>query len=105
MNRIQCALLLAVFICLLSYSCHKPYYMQQQSGRLYVIEKNAAVDSGLIKMLQPYKAGVDTQMQVVIGHTDMPLTKAQPECTLGNFMADAQMQAAINMDSKVAISI
>jgi len=62
-------------------------------------------DSNMLAMLYPYKRGVDTQMYVTIGHTDVPLTKAQPECTLGNFMADAQMVAAKKIDEKVACSI
>ena len=53
-------------------------------------------------MLRPYKVGVDTQMQVVIGYTDIPLTKAQPECALGNFMADAQMAAAKKLDNNLS---
>lgn len=56
-------------------------------------------------MLQPYKKGVDTQMKVIIGHTDIPLTKAQPESTLGNFVADAQLMAAKAIDPKTEISI
>ncbi len=56
-------------------------------------------------MLSPYKAGVDTQMRVVIGNTDIPITKAQPESTLGNFMADAQLEAAKKLDPKVVASV
>ncbi|KAK6022161.1 hypothetical protein OSTOST_12150 [Ostertagia ostertagi] len=59
----------------------------------------------MFRMLLPYKKGVDTQMQVVIGHTDIPLTKAQPESTLGNFMADAQLMAARVLDPKVEVSV
>jgi 2',3'-cyclic-nucleotide 2'-phosphodiesterase (5'-nucleotidase family) len=47
----------------------------------------------------------DTQMQVVVGHTDIPLTKAQPESTIGNFVADAQLFAAKKIDSRVVASV
>ena len=73
-------------------------YQQQQ----YVISKEDAADSGITSLLRPYKRGVDTQMQMVIGHTDIPLTKAQPESTLGNFYADATLAAARRIDSRVA---
>jgi 2',3'-cyclic-nucleotide 2'-phosphodiesterase (5'-nucleotidase family) len=56
-------------------------------------------------MLAPYKQGIDTQMQAVVGMTDIPLTKAQPECTLGNFLADAQLKAAQKIDPKVVAAI
>jgi 2',3'-cyclic-nucleotide 2'-phosphodiesterase (5'-nucleotidase family) len=86
-------------------SCHKPYYIQQHKEQLYTVEKNAPADSSLVRMLAPYKAGVDTQMQVVIGSTDIPLSKAQPECTLGNFMTDAQLEAAKRLDANVVASV
>lgn len=86
-------------------SCHKPYYIQGHKEQLYTVEKNAAADSSVIRMLLPYKTGVDTQMRVVIGNTDIPLTKAQPECTLGNFMTDAQLEAARRLDAQVVAAV
>lgn len=86
-------------------ACKDPYYVQQRTGRLYVVEKEARQDSAFVKMLHPYKRGVDTQMQVVIGRTDVPLTKAQPECTLGNFMADATFEAGKKLDPKTAAAV
>jgi len=86
-------------------SCHKPYYIQAHTEQLYTVEKNAAADSSLVRMLAPYKTGVDTQMRVIIGSTDIPLTKAQPECTLGNFMTDAQLEAARRLDPQVVAAV
>jgi len=87
-------------------SCSKkPMYAHQQQPHQYTIDSTLHADSNLVKMLKPYKRGVDTQMQVVIGHTDIPLTKAQPESTLGNFVADAQLMAARVLDAKVEASV
>jgi 2',3'-cyclic-nucleotide 2'-phosphodiesterase (5'-nucleotidase family) len=86
-------------------ACQKPLYLQQSDSKYYSIQKYSAVDSNMTKMLQPYKTGIDTQMFVVIGRTDIPLTKAQPESTLGNFMADAQLTAAKKVDNKVVASV
>ncbi|XZF14014.1 5'-nucleotidase C-terminal domain-containing protein [Chitinophagaceae bacterium MMS25-I14] len=86
-------------------ACHKPYYIQQHRQQLYVIDKNVQQDSATLQLLKPYKRGVDTQMQVVIGRTDIPLTKAQPESLLGDFMADAQLEAAQRIDHKVVASV
>lgn len=55
--------------------------------------------------LSPYKKGVDTIMQGVLAYSDVPLTKAQPECTMGNLIADAQLVSARKIDTSVAISV
>ncbi len=47
----------------------------------------------------------DTGGNVVIAHTDIPLTKAQPESTLGNFVADAMLLAARREDEEVTAAI
>lgn len=91
------------FLCFVS--CHKPYYLSHRADKFYIISNHDPVDSSLVKMIMPYKMGVDTQMDIIIGHTDIPLTKAQPECTLGNFMADAQLETAKKLDSKVVGSV
>src|ERR1044072_8885276 len=86
----------------------KPLLVQSQRAQQYVVDsssRNGASDSAIGRFLQPYKAGVDTQMKTVIGYTDMPLTKAQPESSLGNFMAEAQLVAARRIDKKVEASI
>lgn len=61
-------------------------------------------DSFITALLQPYKVGVDTQMKVVVGHSDVPLTKSQPESTMGNFVADAQLAAAQALDPSVVFA-
>lgn len=96
-----------VFVCLLLLgACSQRLYPHQQPlVQPYIIEQGSPVDSNMVRMLGPYKRGVDTQMQVVLGHTDIPLTKAQPESTLGNFIADAQLMAARIIDPKVDASI
>lgn len=86
-------------------ACNKSYYPHRGNTENYSFNAASQTDSSIIAFLQPYKTGVDTQMQVVIGHTDMMLTKAQPESSLGNFMADAQLAAAKKLDKDVDISI
>jgi 2',3'-cyclic-nucleotide 2'-phosphodiesterase (5'-nucleotidase family) len=105
MIRITPSLCFLLIINLFVTACHKPLYIQKRTDHNYAIDRSLPSDTNLLQMLSPYKAGVDTQMQVVIGYTDMPLTKAQPESTLGNFMADAQMVRARQIDSKVVGSV
>lgn len=73
--------------------------------RQYVIDSAARPDSAFVRLIAPYKRGVDTLMQEVIGRTDIPLTKAQPECLLGNFMVDASLEAAREIAPKVDAAV
>ncbi len=86
-------------------ACQKQLYVQDRKTEVYTIHSTLQNDSSILSFLKPYKSGVDTQMQVVIGRTDMMLTKAQPESSLGNFMADAQLYGARKIDSKVDFSV
>lgn len=104
MKRTIPFLLLVASAALLS-SCRQSFQITQRTNQVYTIDKARPQDSAVMQVLRPYKAGVDTQMQVVIGYTDIPLTKAQPESTLGNFMADAQMVRARQLDNKVVASV
>lgn len=82
-------------------SLHLASHKEQQ----YIIAKTYTPDSSLSVLIAPYKRGVDTQMQVLIGHTDIPLSKAQPESTLGNFVADAMLVSARKLDAKVVAAV
>ena len=74
-------------------SCARFYHVSQVSFSSIEV-KGQKIDSGLYRLMLPYKEKMDLQMGSVIGYTQHDLTKAQPECNLGNFMADALMAAA-----------
>ncbi len=86
-------------------ACHRPYYIEQHHDRFYTVNDAAQADSNIVHMIAPYKKEMDDKMQVVIGHTDTMLTKMQPECTLGNFMTDAQLAAARKIQKDVVASV
>jgi 2',3'-cyclic-nucleotide 2'-phosphodiesterase (5'-nucleotidase family) len=92
---------------LLAMGCSGPRVLQVASrdGRWYQVDSTTGNAVRLTDMLAPYKKGVDTQMKVVIAHTDGPLTKAQPESTLGNLVADAQLMAGRQLDPKVDAAV
>ena len=94
-----------LFAAVLAGCTRQPYVVQRHTARLYSFDSTSAPDSALVRLIRPYKAGVDTLMTTVIGRAAIPLTKAQPECTLGNFMADAQLEAARKIDSRVVASV
>ncbi len=69
-------------------SCSKHLHVQQTKPQHYAITDNA-VDSQLIKTIQPYKQSLDAKMHEVIGSAPVALTKKTPESNLGNFFAEA----------------
>jgi 2',3'-cyclic-nucleotide 2'-phosphodiesterase (5'-nucleotidase family) len=99
------ALLLVALLHLLACSPKASLTIAEHREQQYIIAKNYTADSSMSALLAPYKLGVDTQMTVVVGHTDIPLTKAQPESALGNFVADATLAAARKLDAKVVAAV
>jgi 2',3'-cyclic-nucleotide 2'-phosphodiesterase (5'-nucleotidase family) len=97
---VHISLLLAVVT-----ACHKPHYIQEHNSRYYAVGKETKTDSSYIQFLAPYKQRMDSTMQIVIGQADTMLIKAQPECTLGNFIADAMLQAAKRSNSSVVAAV
>jgi len=77
----------SILILLLSCSSKK-MYVQQLTPQHVIISDNA-VDSQIVKTIQPYKQSIDGKMHEVIGTTPVALTKKTPESTLGNFFAEA----------------
>jgi 2',3'-cyclic-nucleotide 2'-phosphodiesterase (5'-nucleotidase family) len=104
MHRIVLAFCSGVLL-LTNISCHKTFYGHGSKSQFYKIEQGDPQDSAMTAMLSSYKAGVDTQMQVVVGRTDIPLSKAQPECTLGNFIVDALFNKAKETDGGVEAAV
>ncbi|WP_165871513.1 5'-nucleotidase C-terminal domain-containing protein [Flaviaesturariibacter flavus] len=77
------ALLLFAFSCR---SVQKPVRTEWDG---YRITTQRPVDSGLVRLLQPYRDSVDRSMNEVVGTAEKALDKKQPEGALGNFMVDA----------------
>lgn len=69
------------------------------------IDSSIHPDTKFEAFLSPYRKRMDTIMNEVIGYSDVALSKAQPESTLGDFMADAQLQYAQKKYPKVVVSI
>lgn len=86
---------------LLLASCSKHLYVQQTKPQHFIINDNA-VDSQIVKTIQPYKQSLDGKMHEVIGTAPVALTKKTPESNLGNFFAEAvfkTVKALPNVDT------
>ncbi len=75
-------------------SCNTSYQSQSLQYKSYRINEGQQKDSSLLSFLQPYSSKVNRTMNDVVGVADESLDKIQPECTLGNFMADAFLSMA-----------
>lgn len=89
----------------LSACAPKFYQVAERQGEWLKISDTIPSNTAMNQFIQPYKLKLDSIMDVVIGNALVPLTKAQPESTLGNFAADAQMEAGKAIDKDVCISV
>ncbi len=98
--------LLSVLFILSFAGCSTPMksVSSYQSG-LYTIDSALDKDTAMQKMLTAYREQEQKAMEQIVGYTKIPLSKAQPECTLGNLVADAQLIAAQRLDSTVRVSV
>jgi 2',3'-cyclic-nucleotide 2'-phosphodiesterase (5'-nucleotidase family) len=81
-------------------------YQLVRSGRTgYPINKEIAADSAIIKTYLPYKTKMDAEMNRVIGHSAVLMSKKSSdtlsESLLSNFFADAVIQQALKIDPAI----
>lgn len=84
---------LYIYLLVILYSCNPSYKASSVLYKDYRIT-NLSNDSSLQTFLRPYADSVNNSMNKVIGRLSVDLEKAQPEGTLGNFMADAMKTMA-----------
>lgn len=53
---------------------------------------NTTADSSVLIRIAPYKQKMESEMNEVVGVTSMPMVKAEPEGSLGNFVADLTLK-------------
>jgi len=75
-------------------SCSKQVYTADIDTSYYRINKRNKTDKDLDKLISPYKAQLDAEMNEVIAFNEKEMTKARPNSTLGNWFADALLEEA-----------
>jgi 2',3'-cyclic-nucleotide 2'-phosphodiesterase (5'-nucleotidase family) len=73
--------------------------------KFYKIDSSTGVSTAMRALLAPYKVGTDTLMKTGVARIKGILTKAQPESTMGNLVADAQLAAAQKIDPQVVAAV
>lgn len=94
MRHTLCRICYCTLLVLLIAACRTtlvPTAAEYSSDR---ITQSYSADSLLRVMISSYGDSVNKRMDGIIGQVATPLEKAQPEGTLGNFMADAYLQMA-----------
>jgi 5'-nucleotidase len=79
------------------HSCQKEGYAPERiQGNSININNNIPSDSTINKFIAPYKESVDKEMNKVLAHTPLALTKKDSKynTAIGNMMADAVMEMA-----------
>lgn len=73
-------------------SCRSKQYSiaqtQTTNTRILATDSVLQPDSSILSIIAPYKAKLDSQMNEVIGHAEVPLINTRPNGTLGNYIAD-----------------
>lgn len=100
-------LVIPLLVAIVGISCGTTSNLSITDYRFYnhTISSGLPQDTQIVSFLQPYKLRMDSLMNEIIGYMSTPLTKAQPECTAGNFMADAQFYKARQIDTEVIASV
>lgn len=99
------SLLVALFIGALSSCAPKEYAVKSYQAQLRTISDTITADTRMTRFISGYKLRLDSVMNEIIGTALVPLTKAQPESTMGNFAADAQLEAGKKLDNLVTLSV
>jgi 2',3'-cyclic-nucleotide 2'-phosphodiesterase (5'-nucleotidase family) len=73
-------------------SCAKHTYIVAQKNNTYSIDNQIKRDTSFENLITPYRTKIEGQMNEIIAVLDNDLIKVQPECTLGNLVADLMME-------------
>jgi 2',3'-cyclic-nucleotide 2'-phosphodiesterase (5'-nucleotidase family) len=97
---------LSLLLLITGYSCNTVYQSQALQYKSYQVKDSLSGNAESISFLKPYTERIKATMNEVVGFADIDLEKKQPECTLGNFLADAFLtMAQEKYNTKADISI
>lgn len=79
-------------------ACNSVWYIADVEKQRYAITDTTIVaDTSIVNMIAPYKKKLDAKMNEVIGEIPKTMTKAKPESTLGNWVADLMYEKALEI--------
>ena len=91
----RCVNRLAFVVCLLSFSCQRPWQVTPRLKQTAIgVEEGIVPDAQAAATIAPYRAQVQEKMKEVIGRAAVSLEKGVGESALGNFVADLMLEQA-----------
>lgn len=93
-NKALSSIILSCILLLLA-NC-KSYYHVFKSHQAYNISSTLPIDTSIVALYAPYKANIDSQMNVVVGYALTEIKRSKPEGRLNNLAADGISQIAKN---------
>lgn len=106
MNKyLQVAISISVVVCQLNANAQKYSATEVQYSYRQVIKQETS-DSAILNFLKPYRDSMQKAMSKVIGFATVTLYQKQPECPLGNFLADAmKTMGEKNFGKKIDVAL
>lgn len=77
-------------------ACQVQNYLYKTDTNYIKTKELKEEDESITALVAPYKEQLDKEMNTVIGKAALSLTKEQPECTLGNWLADLTLKKCID---------
>lgn len=77
-----------LLFCLMATACQPRVHLLGTESMYHRSDTLSTADAKMAAMIQPYKQELAVEMNQIIGQAAKDLTKAKPESTLGNFVAD-----------------
>ena len=81
-------------------ACQSSHVVTSQHYNRISVDSTARADSSLVRMLSPYRQGLDKTMNEVLTQTPERLEKRKPECALNNLLCDALLSQATDRYGK-----
>lgn len=98
--------LILINICVFLLAC-KPVKREFTSSATYLQIESSKENTEAIKLIGPYKAKLENEMNIVLGVSDVEMIKMKdvPESQLGNFVADLVLEFSKTIDPATDCSI
>lgn len=107
MKRIQASIFFALLVlCIATAACSRHFVRSEPVYQKLQIDSSLPPDTAFVAYYAPYKQQLDAEMDRVIGHSAVHLTKpgSAPETLLGNFFADALLAEGRKSDPHIDFS-
>lgn len=87
-------------------SCNRHFSVSGNQYKEYSIDQQTEVDSSLVNYYLPFKKQLEAEMNRVIGHSEVALTKpSEPETLMGDFFSDAILTEGLKKDPGIQFTL